>query len=169
MATKRTKRAPTGKQATSKRTKAARARTESVVPGAPEAPPGGWGGKNPPPPHTRFKPGQSGNPSGRPQGTSLTARLRKALNADGGRLADEVVRKLVSEAKRGKFNHVKEIFDRVDGSVVQRFKVDDALQDMLKTAERVLERDQYAKLVFALAGHGEEGSREAPAEAQPVH
>ena len=119
-------------------------------------------------PH-QFKPGQSGNPSGRPKGASLTAKLRKALNANDGKLADLVVRRLIVEAGKGKFNHVKEIFDRIDGSVVQRFKVDDALQDMLKTAERVLERDQYAKLVFALAGHGEEGGGEAKAEPLPLH
>jgi len=117
----------------------------------------------------QFKPGKSGNPNGRPKGASLTAKLRKALNANDGKLADLVVRRLIVEAGKGKFNHVKEIFDRIDGSVVQRFKMDDALQEMLKTAERVLERDQYAKLVFALAGNSEEGSDAAAAESLPLH
>ena len=117
----------------------------------------------------QWKKGQSGNPGGRPKGSNLTARLRRALAENDGKLAELIVRRLIVEAGKGKFQHVKEIFDRVDGSVVQRFQMEDALQEMLRTAERVLERDQYAKLVFALAGDGSQGSGQAEAEQEPLH
>lgn len=36
--------------------------------------------RRPPPQHTRFKPGSSGNPGGRPKGTSISAALRLKLD-----------------------------------------------------------------------------------------
>lgn len=117
----------------------------------------------------QWKKGQSGNPGGRPKGSNLTARLRRALAENDGKLADLVVRRLIVEAGKGKFQHVKEIFDRVDGSVVQRFQMEDALQEMLRTAERVLERDQYAKLVYALAGDSSQGSGQVETDQEPLH
>jgi len=44
-----------------------------------------------------WKPGQSGNPGGRPKGASLTNRLRKALDANDGKLAEIVVKVLLRE------------------------------------------------------------------------
>lgn len=117
----------------------------------------------------QFKPGQSGNPSGRPHGTSLTARLRKALNKNDGALAETVVMVLIREAAKGKFSHAKEILDRIDGSVVQRVQIEDAINNLLVVAERVLDAKSYGKLVFALAGGGDEGSDQDPAAEIRVH
>lgn len=99
----------------------------------------------------QFKPGQSGNPSGRPKGTSITARLRKALEKNDGALAEMIVKVAIREAGRGKFQHFQEILNRVDGTLVTRICIDAELEKMLDVAERVLEPDQYALLVAALA------------------
>ena len=74
---------------------------------------------------TRFKPGQSGNPKGKPKGTiSLAAQLRKALKRtvqtkDGTRMKtyDAVVAKAIQSALQGDSAMMKLIFDRVDGRV----------------------------------------------------
>jgi hypothetical protein len=107
-------------------------------------------------PH-QYKPGQSGNPSGRPKGSSLTARLRKLLEQDDGKLAETLAKVAVREAAKGKYQHLKEVWDRVDGTLVTKIQIDAELEHMLTVAEQVLEPEQYAKLVVALA----EGSSSA--------
>ena len=105
----------------------------------------------------QFKPGQSGNPKGRPRGTSLTARLRKALKKNDGQLAEMLVKVAIREAGRGDYRHLKEIWDRVDGTLVTRIQIEAELERMLNVAESVLEPDQYAKLVVALASESGAG------------
>jgi hypothetical protein len=79
-----------------------------------------------PPVHSRFQPGQSGNPGGRPRGQSLTSRIREALELEeiagkklprGKRVADLVVEALLKEALKGKFAHLQEVIQRTDGKV----------------------------------------------------
>jgi len=76
-------------------------------------------------PH-RWKPGQSGNPSGKPKGTlSLTNRLRKLLNEEDGRLADRLVQELISHATKGErqaIEAIRVVLDRVDGPVKQHLQ-----------------------------------------------
>lgn len=72
----------------------------------------------------QFKPGQSGNPGGRPIGTSITGRLRALLDADDGALARTIVKVMVREAAKGKFAFAKEILERVDGKVEQALTLD---------------------------------------------
>ena len=78
----------------------------------------GVGGNFPPEAH-RFKPGQSGNPSGRPKGTSLTARLRKILDEveDGKTVAQRLMEAGVEAAKKGDFRFWNAIFERMEGKV----------------------------------------------------
>lgn len=72
-----------------------------------------------PPEEHRFKPGQSGNPKGRPKGTSITARLRKVVEEDdAGKVADALVKSAIDAAKTGDFRFWKEIVDRLDGPIV---------------------------------------------------
>jgi hypothetical protein len=74
---------------------------------------------------TRFKPGQSGNPAGKPKGAiSLSAQLRKALKKtvqtkDGTKLKtyDAIVTKAIQAALQGDTAMMRLIFDRVDGRV----------------------------------------------------
>jgi hypothetical protein len=72
-----------------------------------------------PPEHTRFKPGQSGNPGGRPKGRSITASLRKLLEQEhnGKPLAELMAERMVKEALSGKFPFLKEVLERTDGKV----------------------------------------------------
>lgn len=84
-----------------------------------------------PPAEHQFKPGQSGNPRGRPKGLSLTKRIRRLLreselegvtNPAGLPLADLLIASLVRGAIKGNFKQQKEILDRVEGKVADRVK-----------------------------------------------
>ena len=101
-----------------------------------------------------WKPGQSGNPGGRPKGSSLTKRLRQALDANDGRLAEVVVKVLLREAAKGKYQHLREILDRVDGKVAQKVElhatIEQAQHQFVSAAERVLEPKQVQRLLSEL-------------------
>jgi hypothetical protein len=96
------------------------------------------GNRKPPPEAYRWKPGQSGNPGGRPRGESITAKLRRVLEQEhGGKaIADLVAERIVKEALSGKFPFAKELLDRVEGRVTETHEIKarvhwrDALQDM---------------------------------------
>lgn len=63
-----------------------------------------------------FKPGQSGNPSGKRKGTvSLTAALKRLLIGEPG-LVDKVARTLVDAAIAGDVASARLLFDRLDGA-----------------------------------------------------
>ena len=70
----------------------------------------------------QFKPGQSGNPLGRPKGTGLTDRLRTILARDDGRAAQALVEVAVREALKGDFRFWDRIYDRMDGPVKQQIE-----------------------------------------------
>lgn len=70
-------------------------------------------------PH-QWKKGQSGNPGGRPRGRSITARLREKLDADDGKLAELIVKVMIREAAKGKFQFAKEILERTEGKVADK-------------------------------------------------
>lgn len=85
--------------------------------------PGDVGYKRPPA-DTRFKPGQSGNPGGRPKGRSLTSILRELLDRneirgfqlkEGQTVADALVEAMVAEAIKGNAAVIKLLYDRIDG------------------------------------------------------
>lgn len=56
-----------------------------------------------------FKPGQSGNPKGRPPGSGLSAKLRKAIEKD----APDVLAALLAQAKAGDVQAARVLLDRV--------------------------------------------------------
>jgi hypothetical protein len=77
---------------------------------------------------TRFQPGQSGNPAGRPKGQSLTARLRRYLDApgkDGRPRADRLAETLAELALSGDIRAIRMVLDRLDGKALDRIKVDE--------------------------------------------
>ena len=57
----------------------------------------------------RFKPGQSGNPHGRPPGTGLSARLRESIRDD----LPEVLEAIVRAAKDGDMAAARILLDRI--------------------------------------------------------
>lgn len=68
-----------------------------------------------------FKPGQSGNPKGRPKGrVSLTAIVREMLAANDGEKAKAICAATVEKAEDGDDKHLREIWNRVDGKVPDR-------------------------------------------------
>lgn len=88
-----------------------------------------------PPDSSRFRPGQSGNPGGRPKGRSLTALIREALEREqvapesegGGSTgktgAEALAEVIVGRALKGQFLFAKEVLDRTEGKVRQQLDV----------------------------------------------
>lgn len=84
-------------------------------------------GKPLPPLESRFKPGQSGNPGGKPKGASVVGPMLRALardpDEDGyGRAAVEIAEKAIQFAKDGDGKAVAAILglmDRTDGPLVK--------------------------------------------------
>jgi len=60
-------------------------------------------GKGNPPKHTQFKPGQSGNPKGRPKLPDIKEALAKILEGDedGMTALEEILKALIKKAKKG--------------------------------------------------------------------
>lgn len=90
----------------------------------------------PPPEHSRWKPGQSGNPKGRPKGIehSSTRLLRllkltqKIKNPVSGELEEftvleQIDMKLIQKARSGDLPAVKELLDRLEGKAQQSMDV----------------------------------------------
>ncbi len=75
---------------------------------------------------TQFKPGQSGNPGGRPTKTPLTDELLELLKvADprGVTLARRIATIICKKAEKGDSRFVNLIFDRIEGPAVQVHKI----------------------------------------------
>lgn len=110
---------------------------------------GGNGGIIPPAEH-RWRPGQSGNPGGRPKGQSITARLRELLDApaldtegnpiEGMTLGDQIAEALALAAAAGDIKAIKEFLDRTEGRTIAVDNRPQAptLRDGLEEAERDL-------------------------------
>lgn len=74
---------------------------------------------------TKFKPGQSGNPKGRPKGTrNFSTLFKEALEQiakeTGGDAEREIVLTAIQEAKNGKYAYYKDIIDRIYGTPTQK-------------------------------------------------
>lgn len=67
---------------------------------------------------TQWKPGQSGNPGGRPGRLPLTDALREALQKP--KTLEAIVGAIIKAAKKGSRAHFQEIADRVEGKAMQR-------------------------------------------------
>jgi hypothetical protein len=73
---------------------------------------------------TKFQPGQSGNPAGRPKGSiSLTTILKQKL-AEGD-TAKDVIQWTLEQAKIGNAAALKILWDRIDGPIVNKVELDD--------------------------------------------
>jgi hypothetical protein len=76
--------------------------------------PGGVTGKG-------FKPGQSGNPKGRPKGRTISNELRKIIEEDDdGKIATALAKKALQCALDGDFRYWNAIIERVDGKIALR-------------------------------------------------
>ena len=79
-----------------------------------------------------WKPGQCGNPSGRPRGAvSLTTRVMRVLKRrvnpadpnDARTIADVISEAIVKQAAKGKTDIVRMLWDRCDGKVPDQIQV----------------------------------------------
>jgi hypothetical protein len=77
----------------------------------------------------KFKPGQSGNPKGRPRRKTIPERMAELLEAEsldgvevpeGCCVADVIARNIVVNACQGRFVFTKELIDRLEGKVPDR-------------------------------------------------
>ncbi len=82
-------------------------------------------GPGKPPREHQFKKGRSGNPGGRPKGTSVTAELRRLLDEahNGKAIATLLAERMVRDALAGKAGAAKELLDRAEGKVTERVEV----------------------------------------------
>jgi hypothetical protein len=109
--------------------------------------PSGSVGYGRPPTGSMFKPGQSGNPRGRPKRRSIKADLRDALSesttgkADGPTKQQALVRRLVDDAVGGDTPSVKLLFS-LSAALLRDESDDDAEQ---VTAEHQTLLDQFEK------------------------
>ncbi len=69
----------------------------------------------------QWKPGQSGNPGGRPKGKSITAELRKLL--DKGTTAEDLAEILLKMGKKD-LAALREVLDRSDGKVTDTHRIE---------------------------------------------
>ena len=75
-----------------------------------------------PSPETRWKPGQSGNPGGRPKGMLNFAKaLSDALTEE---TLAAICASLAAKAMEGDMSAIKEVADRLDGKSKQQMDVD---------------------------------------------
>jgi hypothetical protein len=78
-----------------------------------------------PPLETRFKPGQSGNPNGRPKGAKnfktlfekavKSAAQKLELGEEPDAVEIEIIKRMIREALAGKYPFAKDILDRLYG------------------------------------------------------
>jgi len=87
---------------------------------------------------TRFQPGVSGNPGGRPKSKLLSEAYKRALEAEiltgkfkGLTEAEVIAQRLLDEAKKGKVNAASELADRVEGKPRQSYEVQLSVVDEL--------------------------------------
>lgn len=88
-----------------------------------------------------FKPGESGNPAGRPKSVTLSEALRLKLAEDApGKLdktvAEQIAQALVREAVKGNVQAIKEIGDRTEGKPRQTVGVEADITDWRLLAQK---------------------------------
>lgn len=92
---------------------------------------------------TKFKEGESGNPSGRPKGSrNLSTILKEMLDEDieitidgkkqKKKFQDLIIRKLIKKANDGDLRAIEQIFDRVEGKPKQSLDVESGVTVTIK-------------------------------------
>ncbi len=73
-----------------------------------------------------WKPGQSGNPLGRPKGRVLTSAIEKLIEngLDGKDLSQALAKKAVAMALSGNFQFFNLLMERLDGKVAEQMQAE---------------------------------------------
>jgi hypothetical protein len=87
-----------------------------------------------------FKPGQSGNPAGRPKKALLSDALRRQLaeamqGAPEKTIAEVIARALIREAVAGNVQAIREVGDRSEGKPAQAIALDLDVRDWRQMAQ----------------------------------
>ena len=109
-----------------------------------------------------WKPGESGNPGGRPKGTgSITSYLRRLLKEKKGdkEIAELLAQKAVQLAGKGEFRFLKEILERTDGKVPDKHEVTGG--GGAPVAIAAMSEEQLRAMVEAGRTEGEDGQGNA--------
>jgi len=87
-----------------------------------------------------FKPGQSGNPKGRPPGKSVSYHLKEIqeeIDADTGKTEGRLLaEKLQKMAKRGHSKAIDVVVDRTEGKLTQPVNLEEASINVTYTKEK---------------------------------
>jgi len=116
----------------------------------------------------RWKPGESGNPKGRPKTITLSEAYRNALaqpmpnDKQGRTIAEVIAEKLALEAAKGSIKAAKEIADRVEGRPKQAVDLTANLFDWREMAKThgINERDVLIEAGRLITAALESGSDE---------
>jgi hypothetical protein len=84
-----------------------------------------------------FKPGQSGNPSGRPKSRPFKDAIDRIIKSENPEALEAAARALFNEAKGGNIQAIKELADRMDGKVPQALIGGDENDAPIKMINRV--------------------------------
>jgi hypothetical protein len=93
---------------------------------------------------TPWKPGQSGNPGGRPKSKPLTDKLLEALSDP--KVCEALVLAWVKGAQKGSIMHLREILDRVEGRVPQPLSVSGTVTHEMTDEEKSRAREVLARM-----------------------
>lgn len=95
-----------------------------------------------PPVETQFKPGQSGNPAGRPKSALISQALRQKLDEPfpddehGRTYAEVIAAKMAEKAASGEDRAIQEVIDRVEGKAKQTVNLKMDRRERLELAIR---------------------------------
>lgn len=111
---------------------------------------------------TRFKPGQSGNPGGRPRDKVFMRELQQILAEGDGKKLERIVRKFLDLAEAGEDWAISLLWDRLEGKVPQVVKV-------TRDAREMSIDDILSELAEARAAAGIAGENSGEREPDAVH
>lgn len=109
----------------------------------------------------RWKPGQSGNPGGRPKRKPLTDQLLDEVlkvsddpRAKGMTIVQLLNRALISQALKGNVGAQRELRDRIEGKVPLTLKVGPEVEEESQTDLAITVIDVPSRVLPATAGNG---------------
>jgi hypothetical protein len=92
----------------------------------------------------RWKPGQSGNPGGRPKSKPITDKLLEVL--EDPKELEALVRVWLKSARKGSIMHLREILDRVEGRVALAVDVSGRVTHEMTDEEKARAREVLARM-----------------------
>lgn len=90
----------------------------------------------------KFKPGQSGNPNGRPKGVKNWDVVMRELFEKGDYSQEDIVKIYIEQAKEGNIKAMEWLADRMDGKANEKVKheVDEIIVRLVRASETLNDR-----------------------------